>query len=139
MGVSGGNWDDDEEVGRNAPTVTYGLEPFVFDPGPQPTQEELANDAERRVRQDKRFREALRRQKAAITAILQGCLEKVNGQLERGEAVCQKAHFPLLHPVEFEDLEALPQPGQEYHSCSSRLCTQTRHDSSVASAVDDFV
>ncbi|OLP80861.1 putative metal chaperone YciC [Symbiodinium microadriaticum] len=106
MGVSGGNWDDDEEVGRNAPTVTYGLEPFVFDPGPQPTQEELANDAERRVRQDKRFREALRRQKAAITAILQGCLEKVNGQLERGEAVCQKAHFPLLHPVEFEDLEA---------------------------------
>ena len=48
---------------------------FVFDPGPQPTQagfiarshviasrssqEELANDAERRVRQDKRFREAL--------------------------------------------------------------------------------
>jgi len=104
--VSGGNWDDDEEVSRNAPTVTYGLEPFVFDPGPQPTQEELANDAERRVRQDKRFREALRRQKAAITAILQGCLEKVNGQLERGEAVCQKAHFPLLHPVEFEDLEA---------------------------------
>eukprot|EP00439_Symbiodinium_sp_Y106_P015427 s8175_g2.t1 len=122
MGVSGGNWDDDEEVSRNAPTVTYGLEPFVFDPGPQPTQagfiarshviasrssqEELANDAERRVRQDKRFREALRRQKAAITAILQGCFEKVNGQLERGEAVCQKAHFPLLHPVEFEDLEA---------------------------------
>ena len=37
MGVSGGNWDDDEEVGRNAPTVTYGLEPpltlFVKDAG----------------------------------------------------------------------------------------------------------
>ena len=27
-----------------------------------------------------------------------------------------QAHFPLLHPVEFEDLEALPQSGQEYHA-----------------------
>ena len=55
------------------------------------------------------------------------------------DSTLAQAHFPLLHPVEFEDLEALPQPGQEYHSFSSRLCTQTRHDSSVASAVDDFV
>ena len=50
-----------------------------------------------------------------------------------------QAHFPLLHPVEFEDLEAHPLCGQEYHSFSSRLCTQTRDDSCVACAVDDFV
>lgn len=56
--------------------VVYGLEPFVFDPGPQVSQEELARDAEKRVRQDKRLREAVKREKAAITLVLQSCLEK---------------------------------------------------------------
>eukprot|EP00913_Durusdinium_trenchii_P004672 g4337.t1 len=90
MGVG---WEEDKRC------VTYGLEPFVFDP-------ELARDAEKRVRSDKRFREVLSKEKAAITAVLQGCLEKVNGQLERGEEVCQKAHFPLLNPRDFEDMES---------------------------------
>ncbi|CAK9041514.1 unnamed protein product [Durusdinium trenchii] len=97
MGVG---WEEDKRC------VTYGLEPFVFDPGPQTSQEELARDAEKRVRSDKRFREVLSKEKAAITAVLQGCLEKVNGQLERGEEVCQKAHFPLLNPRDFEDMES---------------------------------
>ncbi|CAJ1441353.1 unnamed protein product [Effrenium voratum] len=104
MGILG-NFLEEEEL-RKPPPVTYGLEPFTFDPGPQPSQEELAREAERRVRSDKRFREALRGQKAAITALLQGCLEKVNGQLERGEEICQKAHFPLLNPRSFADLGA---------------------------------
>ncbi|CAL1131348.1 unnamed protein product [Cladocopium goreaui] len=97
---------------------------FEFDPGPQPSQElgqlltllrrfggarldeDLTRDAEMRVRSDKRFREALCKEKAAITAVLQTCLEKVNGQLERGEEICQKAHFPLLNPRDFDDLES---------------------------------
>jgi len=98
MGVG---WEEDKRV-----TVTYGLEPFEFDPGPQPSQEDLTRDAEKRVRSDKRFREALSKEKAAITAVLQTCLEKVNCQLERGEEICQKAHFPLLNPRDFDDLES---------------------------------
>eukprot|EP00440_Ansanella_granifera_P049050 gb/GFBE01053142.1/.p1 GENE.gb/GFBE01053142.1/~~gb/GFBE01053142.1/.p1 ORF type:complete len:1342 (+),score=311.07 gb/GFBE01053142.1/:1-4026(+) len=109
MGVLGGSWDDDEVSAKAAPTATYSLEPFVFDPGPVPTKEELVTQAEKRIRQDRLLKEALTREKAAITHILQTCLDDVNGQLERGEAICQKAHFPLLNPINFNDLEAFAQ------------------------------
>eukprot|EP00931_Biecheleriopsis_adriatica_P061125 TRINITY_DN36743_c0_g1_i1.p1 TRINITY_DN36743_c0_g1~~TRINITY_DN36743_c0_g1_i1.p1 ORF type:complete len:1377 (-),score=272.43 TRINITY_DN36743_c0_g1_i1:56-4186(-) len=110
MGISGGNWDDDDEDrAKPQPIATFGLQEFVFDPGPVPTKAELTSQAEKKVRTDRDLKQALRRQKAAITEILQQCLDKVNGQLERGEATCQKAHFPLLNPIDFTDLEAFAQ------------------------------
>lgn len=111
MGLSGGGWEDDEDVQRAAPppAAAYGLEVFKFDPGPVATQEELQRDADRRVQDHPQLKEALRREKAAITGILQSCLDKVQDQLERGEAVCQKAHFPLVNPINFDDLEDFAQ------------------------------
>eukprot|EP00930_Biecheleria_cincta_P058981 TRINITY_DN44757_c0_g1_i1.p1 TRINITY_DN44757_c0_g1~~TRINITY_DN44757_c0_g1_i1.p1 ORF type:complete len:1324 (+),score=265.28 TRINITY_DN44757_c0_g1_i1:51-3974(+) len=111
MGLSGGGWEDDEDVQRAAPppAAAYGLEVFKFDPGPVPTQEELRKDADRRVQDHPQLKEVLRREKAAITDILQSCLEKVQDQLERGEAVCRKAHFPLVNPINFDDLEDFAQ------------------------------
>lgn len=89
--------------------VLYGLEPFVFEPGPLPSQDELVKTAEKKIRLDRRFQEMVRARKAEITKILQGCLNAVNDQLERGEPPCTQAHFPLLNPFNFEDLEALAQ------------------------------
>jgi len=102
-----GAWDASEIAALTAKT-TWGLEPFVFDPGPVTTQAELQQAAEKSLRSDKGFNDIVQARKAEITGILQGCLDRVNEQLERGEAVCEKAHFPLLQgDVDFEDLEGL--------------------------------
>lgn len=92
---------------EEANQVLPGLEPFVFDPGPQPSKEELAAQAERRVRHDKRLAEEFQNRKSDISDILQGCMDSIREQLEKGEEMCRKAHFPLLHPFDFSDLEAL--------------------------------
>lgn len=88
-------------------STSYGLEPFVFNPGVVKTQEELIKEAEQKVQSDKRLNKALSTRKGEITTILQECLDKVNEQLERGEDICRTAHFPLLNPFDFADLEAL--------------------------------
>lgn len=101
MGVTRG-WEASEKT-------SYGLVPFVFDPGEVKTQETLVKEAQQRIQSDKLLKKILGKGKGDLVRILQDCLDKVNDQLERGEDICRKAHFPLLHPFNFEDLEALAQ------------------------------
>eukprot|EP00427_Karlodinium_veneficum_P002094 CAMPEP_0169152880 /NCGR_PEP_ID=MMETSP1015-20121227/51770_1 /TAXON_ID=342587 /ORGANISM="Karlodinium micrum, Strain CCMP2283" /LENGTH=1298 /DNA_ID=CAMNT_0009222745 /DNA_START=52 /DNA_END=3946 /DNA_ORIENTATION=+ len=99
-----GNWEANRKA---APHKLPGLEPFVFDPGEVQSQEELVLEAQQKVQNDKSLRSLLQSRKGEVTQILQDCLDKVRDQLERGEELCTKAHFPLLNPIDFEDLDAL--------------------------------
>lgn len=88
---------------------SYGLEPFVFDKGEVKSQAQLVQEAQRKIKGDKVLKQTLKKHKGEVVKILQDCLDKVNDQLEKGEDICRKAHFPLQHPFNFEDLESLAQ------------------------------
>ncbi|CAE8652757.1 unnamed protein product, partial [Polarella glacialis] len=70
----------------------------------------------------------------AITDILQQCLNKVADQLERGEAVCRQAHFPLLNPLSFDDLEAFAR--HDHFSVDLRI---DKVDQSLRDLVDSLM
>mmetsp|Transcript_118170 Transcript_118170/g.335196 ORF Transcript_118170/g.335196 Transcript_118170/m.335196 type:complete len:575 (-) Transcript_118170:277-2001(-) len=83
------------------------LKPLVFDPGLVPTQEELAAEAEKKVRLDKRLSDAVKQRKEEITGIFQGCLDRLIHQFQQGEAFNRKARFPRVHPIDFDDFKKL--------------------------------
>lgn len=99
-----GDWEASQKA---PPHKLPGLEPFVFDPGEVLSKEELVRDAQQKVRSDKLLKGVLKSRKGEITRILQDSLDKIQEQLEKGEEICSKAHFPLLNPVDFEDLDTL--------------------------------
>jgi len=99
MGVS------TQGVGSNP----WGPKAFIFDPGPVHSEEELIAAAVHNVYADKRLAQVVSSRKAEITQILQDCLDRVNDQLDKGGDICRKAHFPLLNPFNFEDLQELAQ------------------------------
>jgi hypothetical protein len=88
--------------------VDLGLAPFVFEPGPVPSSEELAGSAEVVIRNDRALKDALLQGKGEITEVLQAELDQLIEKVTQGDEICKKAHFPLLNPFDVEDVESFP-------------------------------
>jgi len=83
------------------------LEPFVFDPGPILSKGQLAMQAERAIRQDEDFKKTIRLRKGEVHEILQKCVDGIYEKVQRGAKVEREVHFPVVHPIDFNDYEAL--------------------------------